>query len=408
MERDREEALMMPVVSVPADRVRVLFVMIQMAMGGSERLIHNLCRSLDRRVFEPSIAWLTPDPPLPEFESLDVPLYCVPKRNRFDWHAIRALAAIIRRHRIDVVNAHHFLPFFYAYYGAQFANRAALLYTEHAVADVLAIDGRWRTVGGLMLRSAAGAVGVSAAVSEVLQTHFQLDSQRVHTIDNGVDLDMFGQHVRARSTLRTELGLSRDDVVIGHLANFRRNKNHLFLLRAFQRVVRERPEAKLVLVGRGQPGDPENSEAETRDFIERERLGRSVFVLGYRSDVDQFLGMLDLFCLVSYREGLPLSLVEAMATGLPVVGTDVAGIRDVIQPEINGLTVASDDVPALARALQRLVVDAALRQRFGHASRRLAEDKYSLTRCVHQTEEMFRSLVPGRPVPVLARASRVA
>ena len=134
MERHRKETFVTPVVPAAAEttigrdaRIRVLFVMIQMAMGGSERLIHNLWRSLDRRVFDPSIAWLTPDPALPEFESLDVPLYCVPKRHRFDWRAIRALGAIIRRHRIDVVNAHHFLPFFYAYYGARVANRAALL-----------------------------------------------------------------------------------------------------------------------------------------------------------------------------------------------------------------------------------------------------------------------------------------
>jgi glycosyltransferase involved in cell wall biosynthesis len=100
-------------------------------------------------------------------------------------------------------------------------------------------------------------------------------------------------------------------------------------------------------------------------------------MLGYRSNVHDLIRMLDVFCLVSYKEGLPLSLIEAMASGLPVVGTDIEGIRAVIEPETNGLVAPPDEVAVLARALNRLIAEPALRRRMGQASRRLAVEKYS-------------------------------
>jgi L-malate glycosyltransferase len=409
METHGTKDLMTPAAALPHaasdQKIGVLFLMIQMAMGGSERLILNLVRNLDRRIFEPSIGWFSGERLLPEFEALSVPLYYIPKRRRFDWAAMRQLAAIIRTQRIDVVNAHHFMPFFYAYCGTKIANRARLVYTEHSEADVLAARGRWRTIGGYMLRSSDLAIGVSPRVSQTLGSHFGLDPRTIRTIENGVDVELFGDNGNDRERLRQDLGFSPTDVIIGSVANFRRNKNHLFLLRAFHEVARHRDDVKLVLVGQGFPGDPENSEPEVTRFIQSTGLSKSVRMLGYRSDVHDLMRMIDVFCLVSYKEGLPLSLIEAMASGLPVVGTDIEGMRAVIEPETNGLVAAPDDVAVLTHALNRLIAAPALRQRMGQASRRLAAEKYSLRRCVQETQDVFLSLVPD--VTMLDGATRL-
>ena len=370
--------------------------MLQMGMGGSERLIYNLVRNLDRRVFEPSIAWLVNERPLKEFEELGVPLHYVAKRKRIDPRAMRQFASIVRSERIDVVNAHHFMPFFYAYYGSKIAGRARLVYTEHSEADVLAAGGKWRTIGGFLLRRTDAAIGVSDKVSSTLRSSFGLGAETVHTIENGVDVEMFGGESTQRDRLRAELGFSPQDLVVGHVANFRRNKNHFFLLRAFRDLVKRRPEAKLVFIGQGAEGDLENSEPEVRHFIEREGLRQSVYMLGYRSNVQALLQTLDAICLVSYKEGLPLSLIEAMSSGLPVIGTDIEGIRGVVQKDVNGFLVTPDDDAALTAALDRLLSDEPLRKRLGQASRRIAHDKYSLTRCLRQTQDLFRELVTGQ------------
>jgi glycosyltransferase involved in cell wall biosynthesis len=218
----------------------------------------------------------------------------------------------------------------------------------------------------------------------------------VHTIENGVDLSLFGDRDERRSeALRKSLNLSNEDFVIGHVANFRRNKNHLFLLRALRELATIHTNVRLVLVGQGFAGDPENSEPEVRQFVREHDLGQSVRILGYRDDVHDLLAAFDVFCLVSYKEGLPLSVIEAMAAGLPIVGTDIDGIRQALRPEVNGLVAAPDDVQGLTSALARLAGDETLRRRMGEASRRLAGAQYSLDRCVRQTEQLFLSVLNG-------------
>jgi glycosyltransferase involved in cell wall biosynthesis len=103
--------------------------------------------------------------------------------------------------------------------------------------------------------------------------------------------------------------------------------------------------------------------------------------------------MMDVFCLVSYREGLPISVMEAMAAELPVIGTDIDGIRSVVDPGVNGLLVPPDDVEALTRSLDRLLGDANLRSTMGTASGRLARERYSLKRCVEETEALFLTVL---------------
>ena len=389
-------------------RINVLFVMIHMNMGGTERLIFNLVRHLDRRIFAPSVAWFVEDRPLPEFEALGVPLFHVPKRDRIDWRAMRHLARIIREHRIDIVNAHHFMPFVYSYYGARIANRAGLVYTEHSEADVLRVPRKWQVIGRQMLRTSHGAIGISPKVTEVLTQHFAVSPSSVRTIENGIDVEMFSANPDERARVRKECAFPLRKVVIGLVANFRRNKNHMFLLKAFHEIARTHDDVTLVFVGQGFAGDPENSEPEISEYIAQHQLGDRVWLTGYRPDVQQLLRALDVFCLVSYKEGLPLSLIEAMASGLPVIGTDIDAIRNVVREGVNGLLVQPDDVPQLARALTQLVERADVRQQMGEESQRLARSKYSLTRCIDDTREAFLSISPRRADTLEASQSSVA
>jgi glycosyltransferase involved in cell wall biosynthesis len=231
-------------------------------------------------------------------------------------------------------------------------------------------------------------------VSRTIARHFRLGAGAVHTIENGVDARLFRVGDRGVGGLRQALGLAADDFVIGHVANFRRNKNHIFLLRAFSELARTRRDVKLVLVGTGQDGDPENSEADVARFIAAAGLDGAVRMLGYRPDVQDVLRTLDVCCLVSYREGLPLSVLEAMATGLPVIGTAIEGIQGIVEDEVNGLCVRPDDVPGLVLALTRLLDDRELRQRMGAAARQTITGRYSLQRCVDRTQGLFLSMVP--------------
>jgi glycosyltransferase involved in cell wall biosynthesis len=285
------------------------------------------------------------------------------------------------------------MSFVYAWYAARMARRVGLIYTEHSEADVFRAAGIWRPAGTGLIRGCDAVVGVSERVSAALRSHFRVNPNRIRTIQNGVDFGRFETVSGERTAARRELGIDDGAFVIGHVANFRRNKNHIFLLKAFLKAFERRENVKLVLLGQGFPADSENSEPAIRAFVQDNGLESTVHLLGYRPDVPRVMSALDLFCLVSHKEGLPLSVLEAMASGLPVVVTDIDGLKEVVEAEVNGLRVAPDDVEGLTGALRRLCADSALRRRLGDAGRKSARERYSFARCLTQTESLLASVV---------------
>lgn len=373
-------------------RTNVLFVMLQMEMGGAERLVYNLARKLDRNLFNPSIAWFFGDRILKEFKALDIPLYHIPKVKRVDFSAMRKLGEIIKNNNIHVVNAHHFMSMVYAFYGSKIKNRSKLIYTEHSESDIEQITWKWKKIGRYLLLRADASVGVSATVSRRIDKDFRTDHLKTFTIQNGVNLEAFANS-NDKTAFRKELGLSTHDQIIGVVANFRKVKNHIFLLKAFSELIKEYRDVKLLLIGQGFTSDLENSEQEIRDFVKGKDLIKDVLLLGYRSDIPRLLRNIDVFCLTSFKEGLPISLLEAMATGLPAVGTDVEGIRDVIIPKKNGFLVSIDDVDGLKESLLVLLKDKTLRRNMGEESKSMAINNYSLDRCVQLYQDLFMTIV---------------
>lgn len=366
--------------------------MLQMEMGGAERLVYNLARHLNRDLFAPSVAWFFGERILPEFKSLDVPLYHVPKTKRVDISTMRTIGNIVRQNNIQLINSHHFMSFVYSLFGSKIKNRAHLVYTEHSEWEIQQLSGKWNRIGSVLMNGVDAAVGVSAAVTKKIQEAFNAEGRQIVTIKNGIPAAAMIADER-KKTLRSELGLSPGDIVVGTVANFRKNKNHLFLFRAFSELIKRYANLRLMLIGQGFERDLENSEPEIRAFLQDRNLGERVLMLGYRSDVPELLNIIDIFCLPSKKEGLPISLIEAMNVGLPVVGTDAEGIREVIVHNRNGFLVPVGDRDRLTIALSSLIEDESLRMRFGRESRALATGVYSLDACVKQYENLFLSVL---------------
>ena len=366
--------------------------MMQMEMGGSERLVHNLALKVDRTLFRPSIAWFFGDRVLREFKDLGIPLYHIPKLKRFDFSTMQKLGTIIRENNIHIINAHHFMSMVYSFYGCKIKNDTKLIYTEHSKWEIEQIPWKWRKIGSYLLKHSDGAVGINSEVTKLMKNAFKLFPSKAITIMNGVNLKSFASNNK-NSKLRTELGIAKNVKIIGMIANLKKIKNHIFLLKAFAELVKEYKNVKLLLIGQGFDGDKENSEAEIQHFINNQGLKNSVMLLGYRSDISSLLEIMDIFCLTSFKEGLPISLIEAMAAGLPVVGTDVEGIRNVIIHDKNGYLVPVDDKKSLKNSLLTLLQNESLRDKMGRESRVLAIQTYSLNSCINQYQDLFMSAI---------------
>lgn len=375
-----------------SNMINVLFVILQTEMGGSERLVHTLVHSIDRSVFNPFVAWFFGDAPLKEFTDLHVPLFHVPKKKRIDFSAMKKLSDIVRENNIHVVNAHHFMSLVYTFYGCKIANRRRLIYTEHSAWEIDALTERWKIMGSFLLKRVDASVGVTSAVSLQIQSAFKTNEAKTFVIENGVDISRFSRS-RDKAKMLASLGLREGEKVIGIVANFKKIKNHMYLLKAFNGLIKEYENVRLLLVGQGYRNDPEDTEMEIRSFIEKNGLDDKVMILGYRSDVPDLLSIMDIFCLTSFSEGLPISLIEAMAAGLPLVGTDVNGIKEVIIQNRNGILVDVNNVDEMKRALLALLGDESLRNKMGKESRYLVESQYSLNGFVRQYEDLFKSLM---------------
>jgi len=210
-----------------------------------------------------------------------------------------------------------------------------------------------------------------------------IPKSKLIAINNGIPLDTF-LNVRRRS--------SASEVVFGIVGRLVPVKDHRSLLAAFARVVERWPECRLEILGDG----PLRSELEALAG-ELQIAQRTVFH-GFSADVPRFLSRIHVFVLCSLSEGLPLSVLEAMAAGLPIVGTSVGGIPDLVQDGHCGWLCSPSDPASLADAmLQAVDAGTAGRELKGEQGRRHAADNYSLQRMTLEYEQLFARLLPMSP-----------
>jgi L-malate glycosyltransferase len=205
-------------------------------------------------------------------------------------------------------------------------------------------------------------------------------------IYNGIDLAAFAGAAE-RSVVRQEFGVADEEFVILQVARLDPLKDHVTALRTLERVVQQRPDARLLVAGEG----PELPTIQAA--VAHLGLQRQVRLLGLRTDVPRLLAAADLFLLTSVSEGIPLTVIEAMAAGLPVVATPVGAIAVAIEDGKSGLLVPVRDAGALEAALRRLIEDAALRQALGAAARARVESVFAFEAVVARLAAIYDELL---------------
>ncbi|MDB5412426.1 MAG: glycosyltransferase family 1 protein [Rubritepida sp.] len=293
--------------------------------------------------------------PVPMARSLD-PRAHVP--------AFRALRAIIREERFDLVHAHMPISGFLARAAAKAERVPRVAYTCHGFLfnqpgplwrRGLSLGVEW--LGGRMTDTFLTVSEEEAADARRLFIH-----RGALACGNGRDPAIFHPDPAARAALRAEMGVAEDDCVVIGISRLVRHKGWPELLEAMQRL----PNAHLWVVGERLASD--HGEDLTPHFTRAaEVLGPRLKMLGYRHDVPRWLQAADVFALPSHFEGLPMSVIEAMLTGLPVVASDISGCREQVVTGETGYLVPPMQVSGLADALGRLAGDAPLRQRMGQA-----------------------------------------
>lgn len=353
-------------------------------------LFENLVTGLDKQIFSQVICYLRgSDNKHNSLQQLgyEVVGLGIPERKlkRFRPSVVFQLARIIIEQHIDIVHCQRHKS---TVYGA-----LAVWIAGKNVKVVTTVHGRnrTRTLGRKLLNRAlfkriSRIIAVSKAVrDDILKTNRISSPDKVVTVYNGIDTKRFSNSRLTQHEARTRLGLTnKETFVFGTVGRLTKVKGQSVLLKAFARVCQNCPESLLVLAGKGP------LETELRNLSAKLNIDKSVIFVGYRKDIPEVLRAYDVFMLPSFSEGLPLSLLEAMAKGIPVIASRVGGIPEILNSSDLGIMVSPNSVKELAMAMERFCeMDNVKRDEVGKELRNRVLDEFTKEKMVSKMAEEY-------------------
>lgn len=317
------------------------------------------------------------------------PVRVLARRPGLDWRCAWQLGRFIRESGARLIHAHQYTPFFYAALARTIQPRVPILFTEH---------GRWfpdyprrkRIVANRVLLSRKDrVVGVGECVRQALVANEGIRLDRIRLIYNGIDINPIANATTKsdRQAVRAELGCSNEELLVVKVARFDYLKDHHTAVRAMGHLAHQGRSIRLVCVGDG----------TEREFIQahvkQASLEKQVSLIGCRRDVGRLLAAADMLLLTSLSEGIPLTLLEGMAAGLPVVATKVGGVPEVVEHGVTGLLVPAGDDQAVAEAILQLAANPEQRQSLGAAGRDRADRLFGETRMCDAYRELYDEML---------------
>ena len=369
--------------------LRVLQILHGLARAGAEQLVYELAAAnRDHMVTE--IVCLDNEGPLAdELRAMDVRIHHTQRREGIDVSQVRKIAAVVRKFQPHVVHCHQYSPFLYGALGSLLAGRGQVLFTEHGRHYPDVVGRKRRAFNRFLCRKARHVTAVCRFTREHLVRLEGIPACQIEIVYNGVDAHRFETGLEPAHAKR-DLNLPHDAVVVMQVGTFRYVKDQATAVRAFRRVRETHSRAMLVFVGDG-PDRP-----DCQRLARSLNLGDSVRFLGQRGDIPRVLAAADIMLMTSLSEAHSVSLLEGMASGLPVVGTRVGGIPETVAEGQTGLLAPRQDPPAVAEALRKLVDNADLRKRMGQAGARRVRDLFRRSDMHRRYMEIYRRLAQGR------------
>jgi glycosyltransferase involved in cell wall biosynthesis len=378
-------------------------------LGGAERFGIELARHLDKERFEPIICafWRHGAPgegiwsDYLRANGVEAFFPAEAKGGSYLARYVRGLIRsqdYLRDRRVDIIHSHFQMGSMAALLLKRSLNISICVRTAHNTkewgAGLGAFVCRQTFTKWLFPIAFEAEVGVSQALVRMLDRRpaARLLGKRALLIPNAISSDRARRSPdEDRRTVRQELGLPPDAITVGTVGRLTRQKGHAIFLEAAANILAARPEARFVIVGDG----------ELRDYLHQKSaalgLGEAVLFTGARTDVERLYGAMDLFVLSSLWEGLPTVILESMSSGVPVVGTDIPGTRELITPDRTGWLAQPNDPASLTGCILDALADPAKRAAYAKAALKEVVPRFSMARVADQYEALYDELI-GRTI----------
>ncbi len=363
--------------------LNVSFVITSLPVGGAETLLVNLVRRLNKSLVQPQVLCLKEAGELGELIAREVPLQSQLLRGKYDLRILPKLIRIFRSQQTDVViTVGAGDKMFWGRLAAKFAKVPVICSALHSTGWP---DGVSR-LNRMLTSITDGFIACAQNHAQHMVDYEGFPKSKVFMIPNGVDTLRFKPNEACRGWLRRELNLPQEVQLIGIVAALREEKNHLQLVLAARDILRAHPNTHFLLVGDG----PMRSAIE--NSIGENGLTAHFHLLGSRSDTHLLLPAMDAFVLTSKNEANPVSILEALACGIPVAAPRVGSIHETVLHEKTGLLTTPLDPFSTADSLSRLLDNAVWARQLGENGRHEVEQFWSLDSMVVGYERLIHSL----------------
>jgi len=368
------------------NKIKVVQIIPLLSPGGAERVAVHLATGLNRRRYETTVISLSGrvgcdlDHIL---EGAEIEARYLGKHPGFDYRVYTRLDSVLTEVEPDVIHTHlHVLR--YSLPSMLLMRRVAMVHTVHNLAE-REVEPRARLIQRYALTHGVKPIAVAEEVAASLKSLYGI--QRCQVISNGIPTELYANPQTSRKDWRAKEGFKDNDILFVCVARFWPQKNHAFLLKSFALGPASDPRAHLVLVGEGELRPNLEEQAKNLNVAEK------VHFLGLRSDIPDVLGAMDVFVLSSDYEGNPLSVMEAMASGLPILSTAVGGVPKLFEAGNEGFLVAPRDFHALAKSMNSLLKYQAAREFMGAAAASRARKDYDVANMVRAYEDVYEDLL---------------
>ncbi len=360
----------------------VLHILSQLDVGGAELLVLSLLRNLDRGLFSPYVCTFTPGGALvADFEAANVPVLSIFKKHGIDLGLPLRLRRSFQASNFDIIHTHNYQPWFYACLTKLALPNVTVVHTEHS--NLKPNQAKEMVIEKFLSLLTYQVVGDCRKVSTFLTDKVGVSHAKTMTIHNGIPFPGRSFSRYQGLSLKEHLNLDKNTKIVGSVGRLVEDKNYGILLSAFTNILRVGIDASLIIVGEGTARPALEKQARELQIADR------VHLVGLQRDIWRYFSLFDVFVLSSKDEGLPLALLEAMMSGLPVVCTDVGGISDVVVDGLNGYLVPASDSALLSVRIRQVLLNADLRKGLGSEARKTIRDQFLIDHMVAAYQRIY-------------------
>lgn len=370
-------------------KINVLEMIDQPFLGGGQMNLLSLARSLDKSRFDVSVSSQDQGPLVDEVKRSGLKHFPIRFHKKVTTRIIEDIARLLNENHFDILHTHGGVAGLFGRWAARKCRIPVVVHTLHGIHYLHYRNPLLRSVfiwlERYISRETDAVIFVSQADRQKGMEKRLAPKEKMWLIENGIDFSAYSLK-REKSSINHELGIYPARPLVGTVARLHRQKGLSYLIRAAKMISPRCPEVRVVIVGEG----PERKKLER--LIKKSELSESVFLLGERNDAAVILSAFDIFVLPSLWEGLPYALIEAGAYGKAVVASDVEGIREIVEDGETGVLVEPKNSHALAEAILRVQLDDGFRSEIGENLRKAVLPRYTLSRMVQQTQDLYLKL----------------